>query len=84
MIPGRVFAIRYLNMKIDESRHSEFVGICTNNKRRNALIDILNRIRKEGVELGFSLFCPGLDFVRILKRFRKSCRLRNIKGSFAL
>ena len=75
---GKVFYVKFLLLKNDEIRISNFIGLCTSKSNKSNAIALQNTIKKEKTKLTLYLNSPLLLNLMIIKKYRKKFRLSKL------
>ncbi len=76
--PGKIMYIRYILIKNDEIKISNFIGLCTSIKKKSNTIMLKNTIKKEDVRLLIYLHSPLILSIKVLKKYKKKYRLSKL------
>jgi ribosomal protein L19 len=74
---GLILNIKYLLLKEDEVRVSNFVGLCIYKKRNNSIL-LKNLIKKESVNLLIQLNSPLIFKINVIQKYKKKFRLSRL------
>ena len=75
---GKVLYVRYLLIKNDEIKISNFIGLCITKKRNVNAITIQNVVKKEKIQITIYLNSPLLLSILIVKKYKKKYRLNKL------
>jgi len=68
---GRVVYVRYILIKEDEIKISNFIGLCIAKKNKSNSLLIKNNVKKEDIKLLIHTHSPLIVNFKILKRYKK-------------
>jgi ribosomal protein L19 len=72
---GLIIYIKYLLLKDDEIKISNFVGLCVIKKKKSNTLVLKNNIKKENIKLVVNPQSPLIVSIKILKKYKKKFRL---------
>jgi ribosomal protein L19 len=75
---GSIVFIKYLLLKEDEIKISNFVGLMISKKNKSNTIVLKNNIKKENVKLLVHTHSPLILKIKILKKYKKKYRLAKL------
>jgi ribosomal protein L19 len=75
---GRVVYVRYILIKEDEIKISNFIGLCIARKNKSNSLLIKNNVKKEDIKLLIHTHSPLIVSFKILKRYKKKYRLNKL------
>jgi len=75
---GRVVYVRYILIKEDEIKISNFIGLCIAKKNKSNSLLIKNNVKKEDIKLLIHTHSPLIVNFKILKRYKKKYRLNKL------
>jgi ribosomal protein L19 len=75
---GQVVYLKYMLIKEDEIKISNFIGLCIAKKNKSNSLLIKNNIKKEDIKLLVHAHSPLIVSFKILKRYRKKYRLNKL------
>lgn len=75
---GRVVYVRYILIKEDEIKISNFTGLCIAKKNKSNSLLIKNNVKKEDIKLLIHTHSPLIVNFKILKRYKKKYRLNKL------
>lgn len=70
--------VRYILIKEDEIKISNFIGLCIAKKNKSNSLVIKNNVKKEDVKLLIHTHSPLIVDFKILKRYKKKSRLNKL------
>lgn len=76
--PGSVVFVKYILLKNDEIRISNFIGLALSYKKKSNSLLLKNNIKKEAVKLLLHLHSPLIVKVQNLKKYKKKFRLSKL------
>ena len=75
---GNVIYLKYILLKEDEIKVSNFIGLCILKKNKSNTIVLKNNIKKENVTLLMYLHSPLIVEVYVLKKYKRKFRLSKL------
>jgi ribosomal protein L19 len=75
---GSIVFIKYLLLKEDEIKISNFIGLMISKKNKSNTIVLKNNIKKENVKLLVHAHSPLILKIKILKKYKKKYRLAKL------
>jgi ribosomal protein L19 len=75
---GQVVYLKYMLIKEDEIKISNFIGLCIAKKNKSNSLLIKNNIKKEDIKLLVHTHSPLIISLKILKRYKKKYRLNRL------
>lgn len=75
---GKLVYIKYLLLKNDEIKISNFIGLCISIKNKNNTFLLYNIIKKDKIKLCGYLNSPLLIKFKILQKYKKKYRLNKL------
>jgi ribosomal protein L19 len=75
---GSVLYIKYLLLKEDEVKISNFIGLCVSKKKKSNALTLKNNIKKEDIKLIINMQSPLIVNIKIIKRYKKKFRLSKL------
>jgi ribosomal protein L19 len=75
---GSVLYVKYLLLKEDEVKISNFIGLCVSKKKKSNSLTLKNSIKKEDIKLTINAQSPLIVSIKIIKRYKKKFRLSKL------
>ncbi len=75
---GSVLYVKYLLLKEDEVKISNFIGLCVSKKKKSNSLTLKNSIKKEDIKLIVNAQSPLIVNIKIIKRYKKKFRLSKL------
>lgn len=75
---GSVLYVKYLLLKEDEVKISNFIGLCVSRKKKANSLTLKNSIKKEDIKLIINAQSPLIVNIKIIKRYKKKFRLSKL------
>ena len=77
-IVGKIIHISYLLLKEDETKITNFIGLCTYYQKRNGSFLLKNNIKGENVILIMNTHSPILQTLIYVVRYKKKIKLKRL------
>ena len=78
LLKGKIIYLKYILIKNDEIRISNFIGICISIKKKSNSILLKNTVKKYEVNLTICGHSPLIIQIKILKKYKKKYRLSKL------
>lgn len=75
---GSVLYVKYLLLKEDEVKISNFIGLCVSKKKKSNSLMLKNNIKKEEIKLIINAQSPIIINIKVIKRYKKKFRLSKL------
>ena len=75
---GKLIFVKYLLIKEDEIKISNFIGLCISKRKSSNTLVLKNHVKKESIKFLIYLHSPLLVHVKILKKYKKKYRLNKL------
>jgi ribosomal protein L19 len=70
--------VSYLLLKEDETKITNFIGLCTYYQKRNGNFLLKNNVKGENINLIMSTSSPILQTLIYIKRYKKKIKLKKL------
>jgi ribosomal protein L19 len=77
-IVGKIMYVSYLLLKEDETKITNFIGLCTYYQKRNGNFLLKNNVKGENINLIMSTSSPILQTLIYIKRYKKKIKLKKL------